>query len=254
MTSKPEASGNTPDRMKGETMTTFQIQCANIIIEIRCFNESIKDRCAKYLINSSKSDIIVSPNIGHFNTAKKFMANDNVEDIEFAAILCDLHEKLIERMACSMHAAVISVDGLGYAFAAQSGVGKTTHINLWKKRFGDRCEIVNGDKPILTFDNKNVFASGSPWCGKEGFSKNITVPLKAICFLERAEVSKIRLLSSNEIIDRLFYQLSIPKQNTGLTSKCLKIANALIQNIPFYLLQCNISDEAVKIAYEEMNK
>ncbi len=235
-------------------MNTFQIKCANIIIEIRCFGDSIKERCAKYLINSPKSDIIVSPGADHFNTAKKLMPNDSEEDIEFAAILCDLHEKLIERMACSMHAAVISADGSGYAFAAQSGVGKTTHIKLWKKIFKDRCEIINGDKPILTFDDKNVYASGSPWCGKEGFSKNTTVPLKAVCFLERAEIPSIRRLSSSEIIDRLFYQLSIPHKDAGLTSKCLKIAHMLMESVPFYLLRCNISDEAVKIAYEEMNK
>ncbi len=238
----------------GIAMHIFQIQCANIIIEVRCFHENIRNKCAKYLTQTAESDIIVIPHNGHFQIVKKFMPNDSPEEIEFAAILCALHEKLTERMACSMHAAVVSVDGVGYAFAAQSGVGKTTHINLWKKRFGDRCEIINGDKPILTFDNKKVYASGSPWCGKEGFSQNTTVPLKAICFLERAKVSSIRQLSSNEIIDRLFYQLSIPNPNTGLTLKGLKIANALIQNIPFYLLQCNISDEAVKIAYEEMNK
>lgn len=235
-------------------MTSFQIECANMVIEIQCSHDGIRRRCAKYLTHADRSDIVVAPNDGHIRTAKKFMPHDSAEEVEFAAILCALHEKLLERTACTMHAAVISVDGAGYAFAAQSGVGKTTHIRLWKKHFGERCTIVNGDKPILSFQNEKVYAGGSPWCGKEGYSENGTVPLRGICFLERAQTPSIRKLSDNEIIDRLFYQLSVPEPSTGLTLQCLKIANMLIRYVPFYLLQCDISDEAVKIAYEEMSK
>ena len=38
--------------------------------------------------------------------------------------------------AILMHAAVIDNDGQGAAFAAKSGTGKTTRVNLWKTVFG----------------------------------------------------------------------------------------------------------------------
>ena len=43
---------------------------------------------------------------------------------------------------------LISFDGQGIAFAAPSGTGKTTHIKLWQRLYGDRVEIINGDKPL----------------------------------------------------------------------------------------------------------
>lgn len=235
-------------------MTSFQIKCSDFIIEIKCFHDKIRERCAKYLVNSNKSDIIVAPSDGHIKIAERFMPGDTPEEIEFAAVFCALHEKLIEKNACCMHAAVVSVDGMGYAFAAQSGVGKTTHINLWKKILGSRCTVINGDKPVLTFRDGNVFASGSPWCGKEGYSENFSVPLKGICFLKRAVKPNIVRLSDDDIIDRLFYQLSVPQYDSVLMSKCLETANMLIRCVPFYLLCCDISENAAEIAYREMSK
>lgn len=235
-------------------MNIFQIKCAGFVIEIRCLHDEIKKKCEKYITYSEKSDIVVIPEKEHFMTAKRFLGNESSEEIEFAAILCSLHEKLIEKGACCIHAAVAAVDKEGYAFAAQSGVGKTTHIRLWKEKFKDRCDIINGDKPIITFDDSGAYASGSPWCGKEGYSENTAVHIKGICFLERAEEVSIRRLSDNEVIDRLFYQFSVPVSGTGLRIKGLAVANKLIKSTNFYLLRCNVSEEAVDAAYKEMSK
>lgn len=232
----------------------FQIKCADFVIEINCTHSGIKKRCEKYLVDGQTPDIVLSPNCGHFDTARKFMPYDSEEEIEFAAVFCALSEELLKKDACVIHSAVIEADGVGYAFAAKSGVGKTTHVNLWKNIFGSRCKIINGDKPILTFRDGNVWASGSPWCGKENFSENKSVRLKAICFLERSAEVKIVKLSSDEVIDRLFYQLSVPSKNAGLKAKCLETANNLIKSVPFYLLECDISEKAARIAYEEMSK
>ena len=92
-----------------------------------------------------------------------------------------------------LHAAVIEVDGLAYAFAAPSGTGKTTHIALWKKFFGDRANIINGDKPIIRFENGTPYIYGTPWCGKEGYNINTKAPLAALCFIERSPENTIHL-------------------------------------------------------------
>lgn len=84
-----------------------------------------------------------------------------------------------------MHAAVINIDGQGVMFTAESGTGKTTRVLLWKKAFGKRMRIVNGDKPILRFIHDGLFACGTPWRGKEHMGENNSVPMKAVCFLER---------------------------------------------------------------------
>ncbi len=52
-----------------------------------------------------------------------------------------------------LHSACFDVDGVGVAFAAHSGTGKTTHMRLWQEYLGDRMTVVNGDKPIVRFLN-----------------------------------------------------------------------------------------------------
>ena len=66
-----------------------------------------------------------------------------------------------------MHAAVVAVDGVAYIFTAPSGTGKTTHTMLWKKHFGDRAVIVNGDKPLIRLQGGKVYVCSTPWKGKE---------------------------------------------------------------------------------------
>lgn len=233
-------------------MTSFKIECAGLIIEICGAGEHTMKKCEKYLADSAVSDVVVVPKKRHIDAAKKF--SQNAQSAEFDSVLCALHEKLLEHGRCVLHSAVVSVDGIGYAFAAPSGGGKTTQTVLWKKHFKERCTVVNGDKPIIAFKGNTAYACGSPWCGKEGRSENISVPLRGICFVEKADSTSIRRLDSDEIIDRLFYQLSVPPHDSVLAAKCLQIADRLVEHTPFYLLCCNVSDEAVIKAYEEMSK
>ena len=65
-----------------------------------------------------------------------------------------------------MHAAVVAVDGVAYIFTAPSGTGKTTHTMLWKKHFGDRAVIVNGDKPLIRLQDGKVYVCSTPWEGQ----------------------------------------------------------------------------------------
>lgn len=54
-------------------------------------------------------------------------------------------------------AAVKKATGQVYLFAGRSGVGKSTHVNLWKKYLGEEIEILNGDKPFLHFEKDKKF-------------------------------------------------------------------------------------------------
>ena len=135
-------------------------------------------------------------------------------------------------------------------FYGPSGTGKTTHIKLWQRLYGDRVEIINGDKPLFTLRSGRFFASGMPWCGKENWGCNKTVPLKAICFIDRAEQNSISCLEDNrEIMSRLFLQLVMPEEHR-LMVKYLDFANKLINTVPFYLLRCNMELSAAQTAHD----
>lgn len=151
------------------------------------------------------------------------------------------------------HASVVACDGVGYAFAAASGVGKSTHTALWLKAFGERARVINGDKPILRFINGCLTAFGTPWQGKENWGCNSAVPLGALCFLERGSENKIQRIEDAEAVRRLFSQILMPtEQESALCF--LALLDRTVRSTPTYLLHCNTELEAAHVALAGMKK
>ncbi|MGN0814817.1 MAG: hypothetical protein ACI4MH_06275 [Candidatus Coproplasma sp.] len=164
------------------------------------------------------------------------------EYCEIACICRDAAEKFIDFNRFLFHSAVVEVDGKAVAFAAKSGVGKSTHARLWQKNFAD-CRILNGDKPILHFDGNEFYAFGSPWQGKEGAGVNGKAKLCAICFLKRGEENSIRKISPDEAFSRSLLQISFPKEAEHRIKIC-ELLNELTKNVECFELTCNMQDEA----------
>ncbi len=156
-----------------------------------------------------------------------------------------------EHGAYLFHSAVIEYGGDGFAFAAKSGTGKSTHISLWAKHFGKDVHIVNGDKPILRFDGARLYAYGTPWCGKEGWQRNVRVPLKAICFIERSEQNHIKRIGADEAVMRVFHQILTPADLESADA-LFPLLDRTLREVPCYLLGCNISEDAACVAYNGM--
>lgn len=51
--------------------------------------------------------------------------------------------------------------------------------------------MVNDDKPMLRVQNGEVTVFGTPWNGKHRLSRDLAVPVKALCLLERSETNFI---------------------------------------------------------------
>ena len=152
-----------------------------------------------------------------------------------------------------LHSALIEYEGKGYAFTAKSGTGKSTHIALWQKAFGDKVRIVNGDKPIVRYKDGEFIAYGTPWCGKEGFAINGSVPLKALCFIERSATNSIEPMSASDAVLRVFHQVLTPKDTETLDA-LFPLLDLTLKQVPCYLLKCNMDVEAAVVAYNGMNK
>ena len=150
-----------------------------------------------------------------------------------------------------MHAAVISDGEHAFAFAAPSGTGKSTHIRLWHKAFGDSIFVVNGDKPILRLIDGVWWAYGTPWCGKEGWNTNVGMPLSAICFLARGEENAISRIPIASTIPLLMKQILIPQEPEEAKAQ-MQLLNLLVTKIPLYTMCCTISEDAARMAREAM--
>ncbi|MBQ4150400.1 MAG: hypothetical protein IJC81_01170 [Clostridia bacterium] len=168
-------------------------------------------------------------------------------------VLRKISSEILSRGAFLIHGALIAYKGRGYLFSAKSGTGKTTHIRLWQKLFGEEnVTIVNGDKPFLRIDGDEIYGYGTPWCGKERYNVNMRVPLDGVCFIERAEENQIQKISEFDAVQRLFSQVEI-KSSANLEAQ-LELLDALVTRVDMYKLSCNMELEAAKVAYEGMKK
>ena len=225
---------------------------AGLRIEIK--NEyAYTDRfCAKYLSDDQTSppDIVATASkdeIDEERAGAPQFSDGYLENICLYRSMC-LQMPQFDRML--LHAAVLEYEGKAYAFLGRSGTGKSTHTGLWLK-YLDGSKIVNGDKPILSIGEKDVIAYGTPWMGKEGRGENTQAPLMGLCFLQQAKENSIRRLTPTETAAKLFLQILLPTEAVA-AEKTLELADKLIQNVPAWLLCCDISDEAVRCSFESM--
>ncbi len=208
--------------------------------------------CQAYLSEDQETAADLQANVTEeeFNAeraASEAFSDGYIENICLYRSICTqlpVHNRML------MHCSVLDYDGAGYAFLGRSGTGKSTHTKLWLKHLSP-TKVVNGDKPILEYRDGEFIAYGTPWMGKEQWGERTTVPLKGLCFLEQAKVNAIRRLKPSETSTRLFTQLLIPQEEENAAAT-LELADKLISIVPAYLLQCDISEEAVKTSFEEM--
>ena len=82
---------------------------------------------------------------------------------------------------------------------------------------------------------------------------NISVPLKAICILERSEQNNIHEISYYEAYTTLLAQIYRPATNERL-AKTLELLDRMNGIIKFYRLGCNMSINAAEVSYNAIMK
>ncbi len=233
---------------------------ADRVFEIRERFDYIKNACRDYLCDASEADCTVEVSdedikLQRQSAEKLGLPAEREEYLEFLAAYRLITEYLYSSDCFLMHAAVITFDGKAYAFTAPSGTGKTTHIRLWKKCFGDRVAIVNGDKPLvrrIKEDGKDKFiAYGTPWCGKERFNRNTSAVIDGICIVGRGERNEIEQIPIEAAVPELYRQMMIFADAKYLAS-LLDMIDGMVNNIPVYALRCNMEDEAAYVACRKM--
>ncbi len=149
------------------------------------------------------------------------------------------------------HGSCVTVDGAGYLFTAKSGTGKSTHTRLWRELLGERAVMVNDDKPLIRLIDSRSIVYGTPWDGKHRLSRNLSVPLKAICILKRAEENSIRPITVSQAYPHLLQQVYRSSEPTAL-SRILSLVDKLTETVSIWEMGCNQNLEAARIAYQAM--
>lgn len=172
------------------------------------------------------------------------------ESCEYICMGSEFYDALISYGGFLLHSSAVVYNEKAYLFSAPSGTGKSTHTQLWLKRF-DGAYILNDDKPAIKIQKNGFFAFGTPFSGKTDLNINKCVPLGGICFIERSDKNYIEKIPSDEALFRLLNQTVRPYGQNKMDI-LLKILDKLINTMPIYKLHCNMDSEAADVAYNGM--
>lgn len=235
---------------------------ADVPIQIDSLYEEVQLMCADYRTTLAP---VVKVNTTHEEIAQESEISDQQRTLEglppchfppsyleTLTIYRKIAIALLPKGIMLMHGSVVAVDGQAYMFTALSGTGKSTHVALWRRLFGERAVMVNDDKPLIRISGQEVIVYGTPWDGKHHLSNNIAVPLKAIVVLCRGKENEIHSLSAQEIFPTLLQQ-SFRTEDPLITMQALGLLSQLSKQVSFYQLHCNMDPEAAQVAYDGMN-
>lgn len=196
-------------------------------------------------------DVTLSPE--KFAELQALEPNMSTNSVEYMYTGSLFYHKLLTFGGFMLHSSAVVYKGHAYLFSAPSGTGKSTHTQLWRTCFGEEAFILNDDKPAVRLTEQGWFAYGTPFSGKVDLSRNVGVPIKAICFIERGETNEIATMPEKEAIQNLMFQTQRPRKFESM-DLLLQLLDKLVGRIPVFKLQCNMDPEAAYLAYETMSK
>ena len=232
----------------------MKIKLAELIVELGTPDEYTISMCRDYIYDGEEdADITAICTKEDIEKEKKVSPGFLEKYLENTCIYRNICKGMIDFDAMLIHSAAVAVDGTGYLFTALSGTGKTTHVNLWLKKFGEKAVIINGDKPIIRAGKDGFRVYGTPWCGKEGVNTNIDVPIAGICILKRGTENTIRRVTKTEALVQIMNQTVRPKE-MGKMNRLLDLLEKLLEEVAVYELFCNMDISAADVSYNGMSK
>lgn len=172
------------------------------------------------------------------------------DSIEYMFLGAEYYTALIHFNGMMLHSSCVVYDGKAYLFSAPSGTGKSTHTQLWLKRFPG-AYILNDDKPAIRITENGIYAYGTPFSGKTDLNVNTGVPIGGICVIERGETNSIRRIATDEALFNIMNQTVRPYKEEEM-DKMLHTLEKVVSNVPVYRLSCNMELSAAEVAYNGM--
>ena len=168
----------------------------------------------------------------------------------------------------AIHSASILYQDQVWLFSGHSGMGKSTHTNIWKEQFG--TEIINGDLNLIGWSNggqDNIGQSvnkqslkghpivyGMPWCGTSGIASTKLYPLGGIVLLGRSDNDHFESLQNDQKIVRVMQRMISPVWTEDMLEANLECAAKLAKEVPIYYLLCTKEPSAAYVMKARIDK
>lgn len=220
----------------------FQITLAEKVIEIHSVFKFVYYYCRAYRTVNNKVDFVVQTNLQEIDNeltkSVSWNQNSNARSqydygyTEFLLIFRKICNQMPLYSSFLFHGTVVSNGKSGFILTAPSGTGKTTRARLLVSKFPE-VFILNGDKPLIQIKEENVFAYGTPWCGKEYIGRNTSVPLTSIFLLQRSDKTLITEIPFETALPELISQTYIPETG-NMVSVSMRLLTQLCKNVKIY--------------------
>lgn len=168
----------------------------------------------------------------------------------------------------AIHSASILYRDQVWLFSGHSGMGKSTHTNLWKEQFG--TEIINGDLNLIGWSSGKQDSSrqnadkpsskghpivyGMPWCGTSGIASTKSYPLGGIVLLGRSDNDHFEPLTNDQKIVRVMQRMISPVWTEDMLETNLKCAAKLAKEVPIYYLLCTKEPSSAYVMKARIDK
>ena len=227
-----------------------QYNIAGLHVEIDSFGRTL-NQARPYEIEN-KETIKFKIDVG-YDKVKSLYPDLSDSDCEYLSSGKSFYTLLLRFDGMMLHSSAILLDGYAYLFTADAGTGKSTHVCLWRRVFGDeRVRVLNDDKPALRLEDGVWYAYGTPWSGKTGQNLNLRAPVAGIAVIERGEKNEIEPYSGKGAVSAILRQTTNVK-DPELQIKKLELVDKLFKDVPIWKLKCNMEPEAAIVSYEAMS-
>lgn len=143
----------------------------------------------------------------------------------------------------ALHSASILYQNKAWLFSGHSGMGKSTHTNLWNQLLG--TEILNGDLNLMEIIDNHAVIHGMPWCGTSGISDTHIYPLGGIVLLKQADRDTCLELSEDKKALLVMQRLISPAWTGEMLTVNLDFTQKLAELISICRLECTKEPSAV---------
>lgn len=166
--------------------------------------------------------------------------------------VCDF---LLSYERCIFHGAAFLWKGKAYLFTAPSGTGKSTQLNNWLDLYENEIEVINGDKPVLSYKHNQIILSSSPWKGKEGMGNDsLSAVLGGIIILEQGKENRIERLDKHRTVPQLLQRILFTVETEELVLLASKMLENIVNTVPVWKLINTGDSESAVLTYETLSR
>lgn len=156
---------------------------------------------------------------------------------------------------CLFHGVAFVWQGKAWILTAPSGTGKTTQFVLWKLRYGDEVNILNGDKPVLECrPDGSVWVHPSPWRGKENIGRMESAPLGGIIMLAQREENRITQITPKQAAGMLYRQFLYWPEDEAAVDRVCAMAEQILRETPVWFLANRGDDASAQLTHDTITE